>query len=94
MQQSLQCLLIILKYYSGTNMHNGNSKNILDFSEHFCNKLNVRFSNEEKVNSLHDWKFSKLFCHRLTFFLYKYFYSKNSVRNTIKVSNSLDPDQA
>ena len=34
-----------------------------------------------------------LLCHLLTFFQ-KEMFSKNSIRNTITVSNSLDPDQA
>ena len=38
-------------------------------------------------------QFGKLFCHLWIFFL-KLTFSKKSFRNTIKVSNSLDPDQA
>ena len=43
-------------------------------------------------NSLRAWKFCMLFCHLQIFF--KRLFKKNSFRNTITVSNSLDPDQA
>ena len=36
--------------------------------------------------------FSCFFCHLLTFYIN--FFSKNSLRNTLRVSISLDPDQA
>ena len=45
----------------------------------------------KSLNSLPPWKFSLLSCSLLIFF--KIFFSKNSFRNTIRVSNSLDPDQ-
>ena len=36
-----------------------------------------------------------LFCHLLfVFFQNHFFFLKNSIRNTIRVSNSLNPDQA
>ena len=45
-----------------------------------------------KLNSLPGGKFFMLFC-RLLIFL-KSNFSKNSFRNTFRVSSSLDPDQA
>ena len=44
------------------------------------------------VNSLPPWKFFMLFCRLLIFS--KSTFLKNSFRNTIRVSNSLDQDQA
>ena len=44
------------------------------------------------LNALPPGKFCMLFCRRLIFF--KINFLKNSFRNTIRVSNSLDPDQA
>ena len=42
---------------------------------------------------LHAGKFFMLFC-RLLFFFFKSTFLKDSFRNVIRVSNSLDPDQA
>ena len=44
-------------------------------------------------NSLPTGNIHMLFCRLLIFFKYNYF-EKKKVRNTIRVSNSLDPDQA
>ena len=44
------------------------------------------------LNSLHAGKFGLLFCRLLFFFKINFF--GNKIRNTFRVSNSLDPDQA
>ena len=45
-------------------------------------------------NSLPPTKFFPAFCRLLIFFFKIHFFRKNSFRNTIRVSNTLDPDQA
>ena len=46
----------------------------------------------EVINSV-CWEINKRNCH-LLFFFSKLTFLKNSIRNTIRVANSLDPDQA
>ena len=55
-------------------------------------RLVLFFWPEIRMNSLACWDFFHNFCH-LPFFFSKLTISKNSFRNTIRVSNGLDPDQ-
>ena len=52
----------------------------------------ARFQQNAQTHSLPTGYCSMLFCHLLIFPISTF--SKNSIRNTIRVSNNLDPDQA
>ena len=56
------------------------------------NHLHLHIHHSPIINTLPTGKFFMLFCRLLTFFKINFF-KKNSFRNTIWVSNRLDPDQ-
>ena len=67
----------------------------LSETQRMCNKMYPVWL-FQSINSLHVGKFILISCCMMFFFSFKltFFFSKNSFRNTVRVSNSLHPDQS